>query len=131
MFDEEDFLTRVLAKAGTKAAIARSLNLPSSRVAELYGNKRRLTMREGMALSEAFEVPLSQPISAEMLQVILAVFIRHEPREGWKESDAERLSHEIIYGIELIKSLQSSPPSRDALDLVSRVIADRLREINE
>ena len=128
MFDKAKFLADVLAKAGTQAAIARALEQPTSRIAELYTGKRRLTMEDGMKLSEAFGVAPTVAASGAVLTAILKVCLRHPPKDGWTDQACEHLAQEIEYGLQLLRSATSSQPSQDALDVASRAIADRLRQ---
>jgi len=134
MFDKAAFLSAVLAKAGTPSAVGRTLNLESSRVAELYraddnpAKPRGLKLQEAITLAEEYRVPLHSPmVSAETLKPILAVCLKHS-KGTWSDRDVERLAQEIEYGLGLLPSTSLIRPSQDVLDVVTRAITDRLRD---
>lgn len=132
MFDRDVFLAQVLEKAGTKAAMARVLDVPQSRITELYkpkGKRQRvLSMEEGVKLAEAFGLPIDQLVSAERLRPVLEVCLRYPPKGGWTGQAVERLAQEIEYGLALLRRTSTSQPSPDAIALAANVIADRLRD---
>lgn len=107
VFDQEEFLARALAKAGTKAEIGRILGVPSSRVAEMYrpNTTFRLTMKQGMQLAEALDMSPGQAVNVDTLTPVLRVCLRHAPKE-WTEQAVARLAQEIVFGLELQQSLQ-------------------------
>jgi hypothetical protein len=69
MFSASELLSLLRGKGVTNATIARVLELPSSRVAELYNGKRRLQLDEAKRLVEEFQLsetplnPLSEPVA--------------------------------------------------------------------
>lgn len=113
-FDQEEFLARVLEKAGTKAKIGRILDYPSSRVAEMYkpNTTKRLTMKEGMALAEALDLWPAEPVSVESLSQVLRVALRYSPPE-WTDQAVERLAQDVLIGLDMHRYLRagSSPPA--------------------
>lgn len=132
VFDPDEFLAKVLRKAGSQAAMARALDKPTSRIAELFyeegrPKKRRLLMAEGMALAEAFNMPPAK-VSAEMLEPILRVCLRYAPKGGWSDRDVQRLAEAIEYGLELLGMTSANPPSQDAVEVAANAIARRLQQ---
>jgi len=128
MFNKAQFLADVLAKAGSKAAMARTLSLPTPRLAEIFNGKRKLSVEEGMMLAETYGVPPFDKVNAEQLTPILAVCLKHPPKGGWSAAEVQRLAEEIEYGLTLMHSAMPNHPSQDAIDLVARVVGDRLRD---
>ena len=132
MFDRDQFLASVLEKAGTKAAMARALGQPTSRVQELFrepGQRQRaLTMEDGVKLAGTFGLAIDELVSAERLRPVLEVCLRYPPKGGWTGQAVERLAQEIEYGLALLRRTSTSQPSPDAIALAANVIADRLRD---
>lgn len=128
MFSKTRFLAEVLAVAGSKAEMARTLKLPTPRIAEIFNGTRKLSIEEGMALAERFNVSPFPKVNAAQLAPILEVCLRSHPKAGWTDTEVQRLAEEIEYGLMLLHSASPSVPSQDAIDLVVRVVADRLRD---
>lgn len=131
VFDPDQFLASVLKKAGSQAEMARALDQPTSRIAELFREgkgKRRLTMADGVRLAEAFGIAIDEVVSAERLKPVLEVCLRYPPKGGWSGQAVERLAQELEYGLRLLKRTSASAPSQDALAMAANVIADRLRD---
>ena len=133
MFDSVEFLSRVLKKAGSQAAICRALDLPSSKVTLFFKPKgvnghRRLTMEEGVKLAQVFDVPIDNRVSAERLAPVLRVVMRYAPKGALSETDVQRLAQEIAYGLELLQTIGTQHPSPDALDVAAHAIEDRFQD---
>jgi len=117
MFDRYRFLNDVLAKAGTQAKVGKVLDIPSSRLSELFNpkskKKRALKLEEAVELSERFGVPITGPAaSAESLAPVLRVLLRYAPTE-WTETDVQRLAEEIELGLKLRREIETTQPSPD------------------
>lgn len=125
MFNKAHFLDQVLSRAGTKAEMARALNLPTPRIAEIFNGTRKLSVEEGMALAERFNVAPFDTVSAEQLFPILRACLQSQAAGKMTDSDLERLASDVEYGLTLLRSARSNPPSQDAIDLVSRVLVER------
>lgn len=115
VFDRYRFLAQVLEKAGSQAEVGRVLNIPSSRLSELFNpdavKPRRLKLEEAVTLSEAFRVPITgDSASAESLLTVLRVCLRHPPKE-WTDSELRRLAEEIELGLQLRQALDTSSQS--------------------
>lgn len=119
MFDKRAFLDAVLAKAGSKSAMARALDLPAPRIMEMFKDERRITLEEGALLAERFGVPLMTGVSADQLLPVLKVCLRHAPKDGWSDADVSRLAQEIQRGLELLQALDptQSPDRTQAAEI--------------
>lgn len=125
----EEFLAEIRRRAGVDAEIGRALGLPSSRVAELLGGKRRLRYDEAKILADKFMPEESGlTISAEKLAPILAACLRFAPKEGWTESEAPRLARAVEYGLGLLASAPANQASDDALAVAGQAALHQLRD---
>jgi hypothetical protein len=125
MIDKRAFLEKVLANAGTKAEMARALNLPTPRIAEIFNGTRKLSFEEGMTLAEKFDVAPFDPVNAERLFPILRACLAAHTGLRLSDDDLANLSSDVEYGLTLLRSARTNQPSQDAIDLVSRVLTDR------
>lgn len=130
-----EILDRSLEKAGSKAEIARTLGIPTSRVAELYrrkpeeGKPRRLQYAEAVKLLETFfPEQTGATISAETLAPILSVCLRHAPKGGWTEQEVQRLAQAVEYGLGLIATSPANQASADALAVAGQAALSRMRD---
>lgn len=117
MFDRYRFLNEILKKAGSQAEVGRVLDLPSSRLSELFNPEakkpRALKLEEAVELSERYGVPLtSQAVSAGSLLPVLEVCLRYAPKE-WTVPDVQRLAEEIELGLKLHQAIESSRQEPD------------------
>ena len=125
----DDFLAEIRRRASSDAEIGRALKLPSSRIAELFGGKRRLRYDEAKILADKF-MPneTGAGVSADRLEPILAACLRYAPIEGWSESEAPRLARAVEYGLGLLASAPANQASEDALAVAGQAALLRLRE---
>lgn len=127
MLEKRALLDRVESKAKSRAEMARVLGLSASRVTEMFKGERDLSYSEARTLCQHYKVDMGESVNAETLAPILAACLRTEPRSSWSDSDVQRLAEEIEYGLALMNSAGSNPPSPDVIDLAARVVTDRLR----
>jgi len=125
MFNKSQFLADVLAEAGSKAAIARALDLPSPRIAEIFNGTRKLSIEEGMALAEQFDVQPFAPVNAGQLKPILQACLRIPPKAGWTDTAIEQLADDLEFALGLLRKSRTIPPSQDVIDLVSHVLSEK------
>lgn len=129
-----EILDRSLEKAGTKAEVARTLGIPTSRVAELYrrrpeeGKPRRLKYEEAVKLLETyFPEAAGASVNADKLAPILAACLRYAPQGGWTDKDAMRLARAVEYGLGLIANEPATQASADALAVAGQAALQQLR----
>lgn len=124
---KEEFLSEVRRRAGRDAEVGRVLDLPSSRVAELFSGKRGLRYEEAKKLADHFMIDKEETpaVKAEQLEPILSACLRNAPKTGWTDTEIQRLARAVQYGLALITS---SPVSADALAVAGQAALLRLRE---
>lgn len=127
MFNKALFLADVLAAAGSKAEIARALKLPTPRISEIFNGTRKLSIEEGMSLAQRFSVAPFPRTNAAHLTPLLEVCLLNHSKGGWTYAEMQRCAEEIEYGLALLNSTSPAGPSQDAIDLVVRVVAERLQ----
>jgi transcriptional regulator with XRE-family HTH domain len=127
-FSVEAFLAAILAKAGSQAAIGRALDLPPSAVSLLFGGSRKLTMEEGMKLSEIFGIPAASKYSRKHVKPILAICLRNAPKTAWTDEAVERFAQDVEYGLNLLNGSSADAPRADVLHVVSQALAERRRD---
>lgn len=118
VLETQEFLAEIRRRAGSDAEVGRALGLPSSRVAELFGGKRRLRYDEAKTLSDRFLTDTMSPstnFSAETLAPILEACLRHAPEGGWTHDQAPRLARAVEYGLALLTTSPAKQPSEDAI----------------
>lgn len=130
VLETQEFLAEIRRRAGSDAEVGRTLNLPSSRVAELFGGKRRLRYDEAKLLSDKF-LPntdaAAQPLSAETLAPILEACLKYAPAGGWTPDQAPRLARAVEYGLALLTTSPAKQPSEDAIAVAGQAALLQLR----
>lgn len=133
-FDPDRFLADVLATAGSQAKMAKALGQPSSRVAELFREegqkKRRLTMKDGLALAAAFEMDLPPPyqrLTEEKLIPVLKVCLRYAPPK-WTDQDIQRLAEQLVLGLALSQALAPTQGDSDGPAPAQRPAIEQRRD---
>lgn len=130
VLETQEFLAEIRRRAGSDAEIGRTLGLPSSRVAELFGGKRRLRYDEAKLLSDKFllEVPAAtDALSAETLAPILEACLKYAPAGGWTPDQAPRLARAVEYGLALLTTSPAKQPSEDAIAVAGQAAFLQLR----
>lgn len=120
-------LERLESQAKSRAEMSRVLGIAASRVSEMFKGERDLSYEEARKLCQHYNVEMGQALSVEALVPILAACLRTEPRSEWSDADVQRLAEEIQYGLQLMNTAGTNPPSQDVIGLAARVAADRLR----
>jgi hypothetical protein len=112
----------------TSADIGRALELPSSRIAEMYAGKRLLKLSEAVKLVAEFELETrSAKPNADVLVVLLNAILPKSQR-GTRAADLSirALAEALEYGLGLVASSPAIPGNPDALALAAQATADRL-----
>jgi transcriptional regulator with XRE-family HTH domain len=125
MLTKQQFLDEVKAKAASQAEIARTLNVSRAAVTGLYNGGRDLSYNEAVKLADAYDVEPNK-LTVEKLTPVLRICLRHAPKE-WSDHSVERLSQEILYGLELLRFVSPMAPSPDAVEVAARAIAERFQ----
>lgn len=128
MLETRELLAKVEAKAASRAEIARVLGLAPPRITEMFKGERQLSYAEARKLCLHYKIEPAQQIRAAQLLPILTACFFAEPSAEWTESNLRRLAEEIEYGLELMNSGATSPPSQDAIRVAAQAAADRLRD---
>lgn len=113
------------------ADLARLLNLPSSRVAELFSGKRRITVDEMKVVVERFGLEAAkQTPSARMLAPLLDALLPLVPPGDQTGRSVEVVSEALSYGLQLLEVTDATPASEDALRVAARAVAARFRDLS-
>lgn len=113
----------------TNADLGRLLKLPSSRIAEIFEGKRRVTIDEMKVLVEHFGLEAAAPApSAETLEPILDALLPLAPPGRLSEQSRRALAEALSYGLELLGTTPATPANDDALRVAARAAASRFRE---
>lgn len=116
----------------TNADLGRILDLPSSRIAEMFDGKRRVQIDEMKALVEHFglepRLPESPVPSARAMTPILSAVLKRAPKGDLSDRDVQRLAEALEYGLGLVRADRASEATLDALAVAARAAADRFRE---
>jgi hypothetical protein len=122
-------------KAGgrtTNADLARLLDLPTPRIAEIFNGKRLIRVDEMKTLVEAFglEGTVEQigPPSAENLEPMLDALLPLAPPGRLTDQSRRALAEALSYGLGLLASPLASPANGDALGVAARAAVARFRE---
>lgn len=127
MLDKRALLAEVEALAGSRAEIGRVLNLPGSRITELFKGKRELSYEEARKLCLHYHIGPGKRVSAKRLAALLKACLQPEQPQVWTDEAVARLAEEVEYGLSLLQSDGQHPISQDAVDLAARVASDRFR----
>lgn len=116
----------------TNADLARLLNLPTSRIAEMFTGKRAVKIDEMKVLVEQFGLEDAEhpKLNAELLAPLLDAVLPLLPPVGRMTEQSRRAVAEAIsYGFGLLGSQTAKPASTDAVEVASRATASRFREL--
>lgn len=112
----------------TNADLARLLKIPSSRVAEIFSGKRRVSVDEMKLIVETFGLDSSSVPSAETLEPILDALLPLVPTGRLTEQSRKALAEALSCGLELLYNSQASDTSEDALRVAAQAAVIRFRE---
>jgi cyanate lyase len=116
----------------TNADLGRLLNLPSSRIAEIFEGRRRVNLDEAKIIVETYglEGPgqLVQ-LSEETLEPILSAVLPLAPQGRDAERFVPVLAKAVAYGLQLLSADPSRTPSGDAIGVAARGAALRFRDL--
>ena len=123
-------LTRLKAQGlTTNAKLSRLLELPSSRIAEIFAGKRQVTIDEMKIMVEHFGLEgAAQTPNAETLEPILDALLPLAPPGKLTDQSRRALAEALAYGLELLGAPSASQASPDALKVAARAAAARFRE---
>lgn len=133
MLGHDDLLAilRERREAGktSNAEIGRVIKQPSSRVAEIFNGKRRISLDEAKLLVEALgiEERYTGP-SEETLIGLMTAMLPLVPSDGLKERDVPKFARVLAYGIELLEGDPSSRTNPAALGVAARAALSRFRD---
>ncbi|QZP07797.1 helix-turn-helix domain-containing protein [Caenibius sp. WL] len=135
MLDSKGLITALeslkAAKKTTNADIARLLNLPTSRVAECFSGKRRITIDEMKVLVEHFGLEATSLVTpnAETLEPILGeLLLPLVPPGRLTDQSRKALAQALSYALELLDNSVSSHATEDAIKVAARAAALRFRD---
>lgn len=112
----------------TSADIGRALELPSSRIAEMYGGGRLLKLSEAVKLVAKFDLESrSAKPNADVLATLLEALLPKAQR-GTRaaEGSIRDLAEALEYGLGLVARNPAIRNNPDALALAAQATADRL-----
>jgi hypothetical protein len=113
----------------SNADIARLLDLPTSRIAEIFAGSRRVTIDEMKVLVEHFGLEAaSLAPSAENLEPLLDALLPLAPPGKMTEQSRKALAEALSHGLGLLGSQFANRASSDALAVAARAAALRFRE---
>lgn len=126
--------------ATTNADLAKLLNLPSSRIADIFATDRKprkITLDEAKVLVEKFGLEPSQVAgpsdpqspSADNLLPLLDALIPLAPPGRASAQSLRALSEALSYGLALLGDRAAKPANSDAIDVAARGAVVRFREI--
>lgn len=116
----------------TNADLARLLNLPTSRIAEIFKGTRAVKIDEMKILVEQFGLEYSDgpKLNADMIEPLLeAIFPLLPPPGRMSGQSRKAVAEAIAYGFGLLGSHSATPASADAVAVASRAAASRFREL--
>ena len=113
----------------TNADIGRLIQQPSSRVAEIFSGKRRVTIDEMKTLVEHYGLEATVPApSAETLEPILDALLPLAPPGRMTDQSRRALAEALSYGLGLLGTSLATKASSDAILVAARAAAARFRE---
>lgn len=112
----------------TNAKLSRLLELPSSRIAEIFAGKRQVTIDEMKILVEHFGLEGASAPNAATLEPILDALLPLAPPGKLTDQSRRALAEALSYGLGLLGAPSASPASPDALKVAARAAAVRFRE---
>lgn len=115
----------------SNADLARLLDVPSSRVAEIFSGKRAIKIDEMKLIVERYGLEGREiSISPEMMEPLLDALLPLMPPSGrMTEQSRKALAAALSYGLELLCDQPATPPSGEVAALASRAVVSRFREI--
>jgi hypothetical protein len=113
----------------TNAKLGRLLNLPSSRIADIFNGSRQIRIDEMKKIVETYglEHPPALAPSAESLQPLVEALLPLLPDAPTAQS-ARALSAALSYGLELLGDQYPRITTPDALAVAARAATARFRE---
>jgi hypothetical protein len=113
------------------ADLQRLLNLPSSRVAEIFSGGRQIQLDEARLIVDHYQLESSvAAINAETLGPILAAVLPLAPPEPRAERFLPILAEAVVYGLGLLADQPSSSPHAEAVRVAARAAASRFRDLS-
>lgn len=121
---KDEFLAEIRRRANVDADIARALNLPSSRIAELFSGKRGLRYDEAKILADRF-LPEGDPgaVSATVLTSAFATLLESVGIPPFEDERAQKLARRFPDALQRASILHANfaeddetPPEVAALD---------------
>ena len=114
----------------TNAQLSKILNLPSSRIAELFAGKRRISVDEMKVVVERFGLENARPApSARTLAPLLDALLPLVPPGEQSGRSVEVVSEALSYGLQLLEATDSTQASEDVLKVAARAVAARFRDL--
>jgi len=110
----------------SNADLARLTGLPSSRIAEVFSGKRRITLDEAKVLIEHFGI--GETFSASALEPILDALLPLIPTGRMTDRSRKALAESLSYGLALLGRSRANEATEDALAVAARAAAGRYRE---
>lgn len=113
----------------TNAKLSRLLEIPSSRVAEIFAGRRQVTIDEMKIAVEHFgleRIPAAP--SAATLEPLVDALLPLVPPGTLTDQSRRALAEALSYGLGLLEVPSASAASPDALKVAARAAAVRFRE---
>lgn len=113
----------------TNADLARLLSKPTSRVADIFSGKRKVTIDEMKLIVDHYGIgdTVETPNADSIEPLLDAVLPLMPPGRATAES-RRALAEAVSYGLELLGKKSASQTSPDALEVASRAAVSRFRE---
>ena len=116
MFDTERLLAKLKEVGAKKADMARVLDLPSSRIAEMRGGKRTIRLDEAAKLVAHYkldETPTVSPLTTPVARLV----VRHLARSLNTEVDDNEVT-KLAEGLRAFSVFAANPRVRDKMEAV-------------
>jgi hypothetical protein len=112
----------------TNAEIGRIIGQPSSRVAEIFGGRRRVQLDEAVKLVKAYDLDDGGGFNAVGLRPVLAAVLRLAPRGNLSDGIVESLVQAVERTLELVGTDPATQASHNPIELAARVAVDQFLE---
>jgi len=112
----------------TNAKLSRLLELPSSRIAEIFAGRRQISIDEMKILVDHFGLESPLAPNAATLEPILDALLPLAPPGKLTDQSRRALAEALSYGLGLLGAPPASQASPDALKVAARAAAARFRE---
>jgi predicted XRE-type DNA-binding protein len=116
----------------TNADLARLLQIPTSRVAEIFSGKRAIKIDEMKVIVERFglESATARPFNADNLEPLIDALLPIAPPPSRMTDQSRRaLAEAFAYGLGMLGASPTSQASGDVVETAARASVTRFREL--